>query len=131
MDKFDFTKFQDKVDEVLIRHKSILDIITKMEDSNARISRAIIKSSTSCGCVEICAKKQDIPEDISLQELPQYMNNHLAGKLCPICKEKIKQEFGDHLFYLAAMCSTLDIDFEEVLKSEYDKINTLGRFSLL
>ena len=40
--------FQNMVAEVLIRHKSILDIITKLDEYNARINRAVVKSVTCC-----------------------------------------------------------------------------------
>ena len=35
--------FQEQVSQVLIRHKSILDIITKLDQYNARITRAFSK----------------------------------------------------------------------------------------
>ena len=43
--------FQNQVEEVLIRHKSILDIITKLDEYTSRINRAVVKSVTSCGCI--------------------------------------------------------------------------------
>ncbi len=52
--------FQNQVDEVLIRHKSVLDIITKLDEYTSRINRAVVKSVTSCGCIEIRAKKNKI-----------------------------------------------------------------------
>ena len=50
--------FQNQVDDVLIRHKSILDIITKLDEYTARINRAVIKFAASCGCIDINDTKQ-------------------------------------------------------------------------
>ena len=43
------TEFQEAVSYCLIRHRSIIDVITKLQESNARVSRAIAKSITVCG----------------------------------------------------------------------------------
>lgn len=121
--------FQDQVEEVLIRHKSILDIITKLDEYTSRINRAVIKSVTSCGCIEIKATKQDYNKD-SLEEIKNNMKNHVEGKLCPSCEEIIQEEIGAYLFYLAALCNALDIDMSDALLREYSNIKALGIFSL-
>ena len=53
---------QDEVKHSLVRHKSILDIMTKLQEYNSRINRAIAKSVTSCGCIEMHAKKQEFEQ---------------------------------------------------------------------
>lgn len=121
--------FQDMVAEVLIRHKSILDIITKLDEYNARINRAVIKSVTSCGCISIDASKQEYNKE-TLEELKYSLKSHMEGELCEVCKEKIEEEIGSHVFYLAALCQTLGIDFSEVIKNEYKNMKTLGIYSL-
>ena len=121
--------FQNQVEEVLIRHKSILDIITKLDEYTSRINRAVIKSVTSCGCIEIKATKQDYNKD-SLVEIKNNMKNHVEGKLCPSCEEIVQEEIGAYLFYLAALCNALDIDMSEALLKEYSNIKALGIFSL-
>lgn len=121
--------FQNQVDEVLIRHKSILDIITKLDEYTSRINRAVIKSVTSCGCIEIKATKQDYSKD-SLEEIKNNMKNHVEGKLCPSCEEIIQEEIGAYLFYLAALCNALDMDMSDALLREYSNIKALGIFSL-
>lgn len=121
--------FQDMVSEVLIRHKSILDIITKLDEYNARINRAVVKSVTSCGCISIDASKQEYDRD-TLEELKYSLKNHVNGELCEVCNEIIQEEMGSYVFYLAALCQTLGIDFSEVIKNEYKNIKTLGIYSL-
>ena len=54
-------EFQYTVQELLFRNKSIIDSITKYQDSNARVNRAIVKAVTQCGCIRIDAKKQKMP----------------------------------------------------------------------
>lgn len=121
--------FQDQVSKVLIRHKSILDIITKLDEYNARINRAVAKSVTSCGCISIHATKQDYSKD-TFEEMLNSAKTHVEGNICDGCKEVINEEIGSYLFYLAALCNTLDLNMDEILKKEYNTIKTLGVFSL-
>lgn len=44
-----FDDFQNAVSESLLRHKSVLDILSKLNESEARIDRAVTKSVTNCG----------------------------------------------------------------------------------
>lgn len=52
------SQFQYTVGELLVRNKSILDLITKFQDSNGRVNREIVKAVTQCGCVKINAKNR-------------------------------------------------------------------------
>lgn len=127
-----FDNFQNAVDNSLLRHKSILDIITKLDESQSRISRAIVKSVTNCGCVEIEAKKQRLPEheeDMGIESLRDCMKSHINGKLCDNCRSVVESEIGNNLFYLTALCNELDINLYDILLKEYDKIDTLGKYS--
>ncbi|MDF2548855.1 MAG: hypothetical protein K0R93_3753 [Anaerosolibacter sp.] len=124
------TKFQQEVSNVLVRHKSILDVVTKFQESSAKVNRAIVKSVTSCGCIQIDAKKQDVPDDISYEELTQYTANHISGELCDICKDKVEKELANHLFYLAAICNALDLDMASIMKTQSKHLETLGKYSL-
>ncbi len=126
-----FDEFQSSIPQLLIRHKSILDVLTKHQEASARINRAIAKSVTNCGCLRIDAKKQSTPEGASLKELPEYMDSHIRGELCEHCKDVIEAELGINTFYIAAICSLLDIDFYNVIQKEYEKIKTLGVYNLL
>ncbi|MGL5380180.1 DUF1573 domain-containing protein [Clostridium sp.] len=125
-----FDNFQNDVSESLLRHKSILDIITKYGESSARINRAVAKAVTNCGCISISATKQSPPtEETSLEDFKANLANHLNGKLCDNCREIIEREIGNNLFYLTSLCNTLDISLYDVLITEDDKINTLGNFT--
>ena len=125
-----FNELQDSVDNVLTRHKSILDIITKLQESSGKINRATVKSATSCGCISINASKQDVPENVDYKEIKNYMNNHLSGNPCEICREKIEEEIANNLFYLAALANNLDIDLHDVMLNKCKELETLGKFSL-
>lgn len=125
-----YDQFQNTVDEVLLRHVSILDIITKLEASNARVNRSVVKSITNCGCMKISAQKPDIPEDAEFYDMKHLKTNHLNGELCPICREKIEEEIGSHLFYLTALCNQFDISLYDTMLQEYKRVKTLGSFSL-
>lgn len=127
-----FDDFQNAVNDSLIRHKSILDILTKFQESNGRTNRAVAKSITSCGCINVTAKKQQMPEDndeINIESLKDCLQTHINGKLCDNCREVIEREIGNNLFYLTSLCNILDLNLYDILIKEYDKINTLGKYT--
>lgn len=130
MRDIDCKTFQDKVDELLVRHRSILDVLSKFQESNARVNRSVVKAVTNCGCLNITASKKDLPPDIDLEQMKNFMETHLQGKLCDSCKEIIEMELGNNLFYLVSLCNLLNLDLSEILKKEYGKISILGKFNL-
>jgi len=124
-------EFQYVVGDLLIRHHSILDVLSKLSESTCRVNRAIVKSVTECGCISIEAEKLQIPEQVqSFEELKDHLDNHLRGKICTNCEEVIMNELGKLLFYTAALCNTLDINMYDVFINEYNKASTLGVFNL-
>ena len=124
-------EFQNVVGDLLIRHRSILDILSKLSESNCRVNRAVVKSVTDCGCLSVQASKLQLPDQIdSFEELKQYMDSHLKGHLCPNCEEVVYNELGKLLFYTAALCNTLDISLYDVFIKEYKKANVLGIFNM-
>ena len=124
-----FDDFQNSVNDSLLRHKSILDVLTKFSESNARVNRAIAKSVTNCGCIEVNAKKQKISEDNIINNLHDSLDDHLNGTLCESCREVIESEIGNNLFYLTSLCNLLNLNLYDILLRESDKINTLGKFT--
>lgn len=125
-----FDNFQNNVNESLLRHKSILDIITKYSESSARVNRAVIKAVTNCGCVEINAKKQNLHEENEiLDEFNYSLESHLNGCVCDNCRDVIEREIGNNIFYLTSLCNSIDINLYDVLLKEQDKIDTLGKFT--
>ena len=130
MDKSNMDTFQNRVDQFLIQHRSIIDVLTKYQESNARAIRAIAKAVTQCGCVQIRAGKQTIPLNTKLTEIHKFMDNHLRGSLCDSCKEIVETELGSSLFYTAAICSVLNLDFDEIIEKEKERISTLGIYNL-
>lgn len=123
--------FQDTVSQLLIKHKSILDILTKQQESVTRVNRAIIKAVTSCGCIEVHASKQKISDEISVENIQDVLDNHVRGNLCSYCQEIIETEIGNHIFYLTALCNALDVSLSDIIQKEGKKINTLGIYNML
>jgi len=121
--------FQDTVSQFLVRHQSILDILSKNQETNARVNRAVIKAVTNCGCVKVHAEKKEIPECASLSDLKVYLETHLKGELCEECKDVIQAELGKTLFYITALCETLGLSLEEVIAKEDKKVATLRFFN--
>lgn len=122
--------FQNAVRDSLIRHKSILDVLSKYQEASARVNRAVVKAVTSCGCLQIVAKKAQLPSDLTLEELRDRMPTHLEGRLCDACLEAVEEEIGRQLFYLAALCNTLDLNIFDILIKENKKVTTLGMFNI-
>lgn len=125
-----YDHFQDSVGELLVRHKSILDVLTKYQESQSRVNRAVVKAVTSCGCIEINSKKQNYDDEVTLHDLKNYMDTHLSGNLCPNCREVIEKELGNNLFYIAALCNVMDVSMYDVLLKEYEKMHTLGIYNM-
>jgi len=125
-------EFQEAVEQGLVRHRSILDVISKFQEAHARIARAVAKSVTTCGCVEIHAGKNTPPasDNLSLQDLRALMDDHLDGHLCASCREVIEEEFGRLLFYTAALANLLDLNVYDILIKENKKLAALGVYHL-
>ena len=122
--------FQDAVDEYLIRHRSVLDILTKYQESSARVNRAVAKAVTGCGCIQVSAARQSVPENAAYCDLKDHMSSHLEGQPCPQCQEVLTKELGQSLFYLAALCNLTGLNLHEVMQREYKNVKTLGFFHL-
>jgi len=122
--------FQDQVDEFLIRHRSILDVLSKLQEATARVSRAVTKAVTNCGCISVNAGKQQFPSDVSLSDVKAYLNTHLSGALCERCREAVETEVGTALFYQAGLCTVLGLDLDAIQKKEHSRVKTLGIFNL-
>jgi len=90
--------FQKTVDELLIRHRSILDTLSKLQEANGKINRAVAKSVTRCGCLRISARRQEIPPDTDFLSWKNYTETHLDGELCERCREVLESELGESLF---------------------------------
>jgi hypothetical protein len=124
-------EFQATVQDSLIRHRSILDIITKLSESNSRINRAVAKAVTNHGCIKINAQKQQIPDDASLDNITEFLSYQIEGKLCDNCREVLEEEIGNNLYYLAALCNALDLNLFDIILEQKEKIETLGKFTML
>ncbi len=124
------SEFQEAVAGSLLRHRSILDVLSKLQETNARVHRAVIKAVTECGCVSVDAAKQSLPENCTYTDLREHFHSHLRGDLCDTCTEVLEQEIGNNLFYIAGLCSTLGLDLSEVLEKEAKRLSTLGMYHL-
>ena len=126
-----YDEFQNTVSELLLYNRSILDLLAKSQETNARMNRAVIKSVTGCGCLKITAHKKKIPSEAALEELRSLLESHLEGKLCDSCRDTTEQDIGRVLFYLAALCNLLDLNIYDILIKEQKSLRTLGRFSMV
>lgn len=122
--------FQYTVQELLLWNKSILDIITKFQDSNARVNRTAIKAVTRCGCMNINAEKQVVPKNATPEKIKETMKTHLGGKLCDACRDLLEKEIGTNLFYLVSLCNTLDLNLYDIILKENERVKMLRSYNL-
>lgn len=125
-------EFQNTVSKYLVRHQSILDILSKIQESTSRVNRATVKTVTSCGCMQIHAEKKEIPPDATFDDfaIMKILDNNLEGTLCTECQEALENELGKTFFYLVALCNALDLNLFDILIKENKKISTLRIFNL-
>ena len=125
-------EFQNFIDTVLIRNKSILDQTTKLQDACTHLCRTISKAATTCGCITIEAHKQTytLSENSSIEEIQKMMNTHVVGKLCPNCQELFEKELGRALFYLATIANTFELSLADILEKEKYRTELLGKYYL-
>ncbi|OZB90215.1 DUF1573 domain-containing protein [Paenibacillus sp. XY044] len=122
--------FQDQVSELLLRHRSLLDVLSKNGQSSASVNRSVAKAITDCGCIELHATKQTFAPGLDLEEAKETVRTHVHGELCENCREVISTELGRNLFYMSALCNLLDINMDEVVRKESQKCSTLGLFNM-
>ncbi|MGG4145574.1 DUF1573 domain-containing protein [Paenibacillus algorifonticola] len=123
-------QFQQQVSELLLRHRSLLDVMSKFGQAGTSVNRAVTKAVTDCGCIELAARKQHYSDEPNLKSAKETLQSHLSGELCENCRDVLKADLGRNLFYMTAMCNLLDIQLDEVIADEYDKCSTLGLFNL-
>lgn len=122
--------FQENVRQYLVRHYSILDIVAKFQETNARVNRALFRAVTDCGCISINASKQVLPDDCSFDDVRDYIKSHLEGELCENCRDVLEAELGQNLFYLTGLCNALGLELDEIIRQESQRVSTLGMFHL-
>lgn len=122
--------FQDQVSELLLRHRSLLDVLSKNGQTNASVNRSVTKAITECGCIELHATKQTFDIDANLESARELVGTHVEGHLCENCREAVSAELGRSIFYMSALANLLDIQLDEVIVKESQKCSTLGLFNL-
>ncbi|KIL38404.1 hypothetical protein SD70_26790 [Gordoniibacillus kamchatkensis] len=130
MSSLTLKEFQDQVSELLLRHRSLLDVLSKFQQTGAAVNRAVVKSITECGCIELNAAKQAYSPDMTLEEAKSVLNTHMQGQLCEACREVIGAELGRNLFYMSALGNLLKLNLQETVEDESKKCSTLGLFTL-
>lgn len=127
---FIYNDFQKTVSEVLICNRSVLDVLSQIQEANARLNRVVIRTVTSCGCLKIQAGKKEIPTDITLADLKNLLDSNLLGEMCDDCREAVETAVGRLLFYLVALCNLLDLNLQDILLKEQKQLKILGIYNL-
>jgi hypothetical protein len=125
-----YDEYQNLVSEVLLRHSSLLDIITKLEQSVANTNRAAIKTITDCGCVSLNRISKEDNDSENYDSFYKFKIQDIEGNICEKCRDKIEEEYGNTFFYLTALANKLDINIYDVLLKEFNNMKTLGKFRL-
>ena len=125
--------FQYTVDNSLVRNKSIIDQLTKLQDCCSKTSSTVGKAATTCGCIQINVCKQAYPPlctDLCINDLHDLMCTHLQGQLCEDCQEHLERQIGRTLFYLTSICNTFDMNLSDAFARELKQVEILGKYSL-
>ncbi len=123
-------EFQFVIQDYLVYNRSVLDILSMIQESNSMINREIIRAATHCGCISIDAKKQEYQADRCLELIRDTNKAHITGKLCDNCKERLEKNIGQNLFYLASLCNTVDLDIYDIIIDEIKNLKLLGKYNL-
>jgi hypothetical protein len=126
-----FHEFQSAVDDCLVRHRSVIDVMSKLSESTSRVNRAVAKAVTACGCVQVQAQRQVFPQEVPLAEMSRHVATHLSGELCEQCREAVDNEIGRNLFYLAALCNLMGLSLYDALLKENSRLFALGVFNII
>jgi hypothetical protein len=130
MGSLSLQEFQNQVSDLLLRHRSLLDVMSKNGQSSASLNRAVVKAVTDCGCIEIHAAQQTFKPELDLTSSMNNVRTHVSGHLCENCKEIISTELGRNMFYMSALCNLLEINMDDVVTEESKKCSTLGLFNM-
>lgn len=120
--------YRHSVGSSLAFNKGILDCLTKYQGAVAALSRAVVKSSSLCGCVHIAAERQSLCRGAELTQLNTIMQTHVSGKLCRRCRESIERELGACLYYLTGIANAFDTDLEKLMDDEIHRCQMLGKY---
>ncbi|AEF93082.1 hypothetical protein Desca_0178 [Desulfotomaculum nigrificans CO-1-SRB] len=123
-------QFQHTVAETMLYHRSILDVLAKLQESGARVQRSVVQSVTSCGCQKINANKKSLPSNATLVDLKNLLDSHISGKLCENCRDNIENEIGRSLFYMTALCNLLDLNLYDIFIKEHKHLEILRGYNL-
>ncbi len=121
--------FQKEVALLIARNNNLLDILTKYQDSCAKVCRTAVKTATGCGCITIHAEKT-LFDINSIQNMSPKELSGTSGNLCTTCRERLENEIGESFFYLAAICNALEMSMKDIMKKEIDNVEILGKYSL-
>jgi NTP pyrophosphatase (non-canonical NTP hydrolase) len=130
MTTLNLKEFQEQVSELLLRHRSLLDVLSKYQQSNSSVQRSIVKAVTECGCIEVSAGKQKYSPDMTIEDAKKVLDTHMHGQLCENCRDVVEAEMGKNLFYMASLCNLLNLDMGQIVEEESRRCTTLGFFNL-
>ena len=63
-------------------------------------------------------------------DTPGTSHSPVKGVLCENCREVLEKELGNNLFYITSLCNIMDLNLYDILLKEYDKISTLGKYTM-
>lgn len=117
--------FQHTVESLHIWNKSILDILSKLQISSAKVSRTAVKAVTGCGCIEIDGKKSIVTFE------KKENGSQIRGVLCDECRAELEREIGESLYYTVSMCNAFGLNVDKILTKELERVKTLGKYNLM
>lgn len=100
--------FQSTVSKQLICSRSPLNVLSHHQANVTKIQHTITNIIIGCGCIQM------------------GLDRNLTGNLCDHCRERLENEIGRSMVYLAALCNSLDVNMFDVIIKEHHKMELLG-----
>jgi hypothetical protein len=100
-------EFQNVWVDLLIRHRSVLDILSKLSEANSRVTRAVTKAITTVAASLFKLKRpRSRSMLILLRNWASIWTITCAG-VCPNCEEVVISENGQAVVLLGRLYATL------------------------
>lgn len=117
---------QQKAGEYLIADPGALQILLLIQLNACHLHQCVLNAANGCGCVSLSCAPVTPPADWDCTVKIASGDN--LGKLCPNCRAAICDRLGALLFYIAALCSSMNLTLPDICESEIEKLDLLGYF---
>jgi len=126
----DLATLQHLVSQFLIRHRSILDVQSKLNEATARISRALAYAVVTCGCVQIHAERQCFPATLGWETAVAFSPPTWRGNRASAVGSIWRARSAAPSSTWPPLCHISGLNLDAILRKERDRVSALGVYHL-